>query len=148
MAVKKYRPNENKPCVYRYTDLEDNVIKYVGIVHSGTLAGRIYNHAAEEWCRGKVWRIEYIECETRAEVEAFEAHLIALYKTYRYYNKCKASWGINHFLPDIENLWTPVHTCIFADLEAYKTAKAIRQSIKVGKYEIARILLDCLEFTR
>lgn len=27
----------NKPCVYRYIDTTDNVVKYVGIVHKSKL---------------------------------------------------------------------------------------------------------------
>lgn len=34
-------------CIYRYTDLTDNIIKYVGIVWSGnrTLKQRLYEHS-------------------------------------------------------------------------------------------------------
>ena len=76
--------------VYRYIDADDNKIKYVGIVYGKSLGEWITAHASQDdWRYKGNWRIEYFECETRSEAEAFESHLIALYKTYEYYNKAK-----------------------------------------------------------
>ena len=77
-----------KPCVYRYIDKKDGIVKYVGIVYKQSLQKRIQDHLYnDEWCKNGNWKIEYFECETKSEVEAFEAHLIALYKTEKYFNK-------------------------------------------------------------
>ncbi len=135
-----------KPCVYRYTDTEDGIIKYVGIVHSGTLMGRVYVHANnDEWCKNSYWNVEYFECDTRAEAEAFEAHLIALYKTYDYYNKCKARWGINKYLPDVENWWKtiPYYNC--TDKDTYIVVQYIRRLIREGDIETAKKLMEYIE---
>ena len=91
--------------VYRYTDLTDNVIKYVGIVWSDnrTLLQRIKEHYLyDEWCKDKEWKIEYL-CEnidTRTDAEYMEAHYIARYETNKYYNKAKSGWGISSFIQD------------------------------------------------
>ena len=75
--------------VYRYTDLEDLLIKYVGIVYgeTRTLQQRLNEHKNNDaWCKNKNWRIEYFYVNTRTDAECLEAHFIALYKTYNYYN--------------------------------------------------------------
>ena len=136
---------KQNPCVYRYIDTEDNIVKYIGIVHSGTLMGRLYNHSKENWCEPRYWKVEYFECDTRAEVEAFEAHLIALYKTYNYYNKCKASWGINKYLPNVETWWKPTHYYNCTDRETYEVVKLIKKLARAKERELALMLLDCIE---
>jgi len=90
--------------VYRYTDVADSIIKYVGIVWSDnrTLEQRIREHEVQdEWCFKRKWIIEYIEYDihTRTDAEYIESHLISLYKTDNYYNKKKSGWGISEFLP-------------------------------------------------
>ena len=96
-------------CIYRYVDLEDNIIKYVGIVWSDnrTLKQRVTQHLLDTWYKNKSWKIEYIEeniC-TRTDAEYFEAHYISLYRTDKWYNCSKANWGISHYLPNRENDW-------------------------------------------
>jgi len=95
--------------VYRYTDLSDNIIKYVGIVWSDNmeLKNRIDAHHRDDWYAGTFWKIEYLSenIVTRTDAEYFEAHYISLYGTDKYHNKMKAGWGISHFLPDRENEW-------------------------------------------
>jgi hypothetical protein len=56
-----------------------------------------------------IWRIEYFECENKSEAEAFESHLIALYGTDKYFNTNKVGWGLNQYLPDIENKWKTLY---------------------------------------
>lgn len=133
------------PCVYRYIDTADNIVKYIGIVHSGTLKGRLYNHAKEKWCEPRYWKVEYFECNTRAEAEAFEAHLIALYKTYNYYNKCKANWGLNKYLPDVETWWRPTHFYNCTDMETYQFVRLIKRLIKLKEKDLALELLNYIE---
>ena len=88
--------------VYRYTDLADNIIKYVGIVYgeNRTLKQRVYEHFRDdEWCEGKQWKIEYINVKNRTDAEHFESHFIAIFKTYQYYNDAKSNWGESDYLP-------------------------------------------------
>lgn len=96
--------------VYRYTDKKDGIIKYVGIVWSEkvTLQDRIRQHEIrDEWCKNSDWHIEFIEknINTRTDAEYWEAHLISLYETDKYFNICKSGWGISSFLPNIEDEW-------------------------------------------
>ena len=96
--------------IYRYTDLEDNVIKYVGIVWSKnrTLKQRIKEHELyDEWCCDKKWKIEYIteDIKTRTDAEYLESHYISLYETDKYYNVKKKGWGISSFIQDKEAEW-------------------------------------------
>ena len=93
--------------VYRYTDLKDNKIKYVGIVWSKnrTLAQRLNEHLKlDDWCHNN-YKVEYLEVANRTEAESLESHFIALYKTYKFYNNATSDWGINSFIPDMENDW-------------------------------------------
>lgn len=88
--------------VYRYTDLADNIIKYVGIVWSdnGTLRQRINEHTKDEWYTTSQWKIEYFEKEvkTRTDAEFLESHFISLYETDKWFNNKKSGWGISNFL--------------------------------------------------
>lgn len=97
--------------VYRYTDLSDNIIKYVGIVwgKNRTLKQRLIEHKKyDDWCKSKNFKIEYIEqdIDNRTDAEYFEAHYISLYNTDHYYNIKKAGWGISKYLPNREDDWT------------------------------------------
>ena len=93
---------------YKYTDLADNIVKYIGIVQveGRTVSKRAKDHfyapKDKEWFREKIWKIEYIYCKTRSDCEALENHCIALYGTYKYYNKAKANWGLCTFIGDIK----------------------------------------------
>lgn len=92
-------------CVYRYTDLEDGIIKYVGIVWSEnrTLKQRVKEHATnDDWCKNKSWLIEFIEenINSRTDAEYFEAHYISLYETDKWFNQKKSGWGKSSFLPE------------------------------------------------
>lgn len=97
------------PCVYRYTDKADNIIKYVGIVWSDrrSLEQRIKEHSKEEKFQGHNWEIEYIDCEgrSRTDTEYLEAHYISLYQTYKYLNSGKSNWGVSQIISDNENEW-------------------------------------------
>lgn len=140
-------PKTNKSfCVYRYIDVYDGIIKYVGIVRTGKLCDRLQAHERDdEWCKDKPWYVEYFECNNQSEAEAFEAHLIALYKTYNYYNKCKAHWGINKYLPDVENWWKtiPYYNC--TDKDTYIVVQYIRRLIREGDIETAKKLMEYIE---
>lgn len=96
-------------CVYRYIDVEDNVIKYVGIVWSSnsSLEKRVKQHLTDYWYPKHVWKIEYLDypIESRTDAEYIESHFIALYQTNKYYNRSKAGWGVSSFIPDVEKQW-------------------------------------------
>ena len=71
-------------CVYRFIDLEDNIIKYVGIVfgEKRTLYQRTYDHiTCDEWCKNSSWRVEYIDVSNRTEADSLESHFISVYNT-------------------------------------------------------------------
>jgi hypothetical protein len=89
--------------VYRYIDLEDNIVKYVGIVwgENRTLYQRINEHKLyDDWTINKNFKIEYTKTniKTRTDAEYFEAHYISLYKTDKWFNKSKSGWGVSTFL--------------------------------------------------
>lgn len=99
--------------VYRYTDLSDGIIKYVGIVWSEnrTLEQRIREHEKDEWCQGTNWKIEFI-CEdirSRTDAEYLESHYISLYETGKWFNKNKNGWGISKYLP-VNSNWKEYDT--------------------------------------
>lgn len=90
--------------VYKYTDLKDNIVKYVGIVYSNqrSLKQRVSEHYARDaWCKQSTFRIEYFECRNKTEATALENHFISLYKTYKYYNKTPNNGKLS-FVPQIE----------------------------------------------
>lgn len=91
--------------VYRYVDLHDEVIKYVGIVWSEnrTLKQRIKEHSEQDdWCIGGCWRVEYLQKEVKSRIDAelLEAHYISKFKTNEWYNVSKANWGTSELLQD------------------------------------------------
>jgi len=96
--------------IYRYTDLADGIIKYVGIVWGKTrsLQQRINEHERnDEWCFVRRWKIEYIEIgiNNRTEAEFFESHFISLYGTDKYFNVKKSDWGTSDLVPFTEDNW-------------------------------------------
>lgn len=129
--------------VYRYTDISDGIIKYVGIVHKSSLDKRLSDHAyRDDWCKGHNWKVEYFCCNNRSEAEAFESHLIAKYKTWKYYNKSKAGWGENSFLPNVEDKWKEATVTPFADYETLEASIEFRKLLRSGHAKEARQLIN------
>lgn len=121
--------------VYRYTDLNDGIIKYIGIVWSGnrTLKERIKEHKLNDsWCKNGKWKIEYLdeEINTRNEAEALESHLIALYNTWQYFNKSKKTHGINKYIPEMDYKWKIFD---FEDKDILPKEKTITASIRITR---------------
>ena len=89
--------------VYRYIDLKDNKTKYIGIITRRSKKrckeDRLKEHRVKDWWANGNYKIEYFTVYSRTDAEAFESHLIALYKTYEYYNKAKKDWGLSAYLP-------------------------------------------------
>lgn len=143
------KETEKTLCVYRYTDIEDEQIKYVGIVRKGKLSNRLQSHETDdEWCKNRGWFIEYFDCDTQSEAEAFEAHLIALYGTDKYYNVKKAGWGINKYLPDVEKWWKPAMNPTCADFETMRAFRKFKKAVAERNYEEAKRLFESFEITR
>lgn len=136
-----------KFAVYRYIDMADGITKYVGIVKNGTLIKRIYAHRRDSWCQGKNWKVQYFECDNQSEVEAFESHLIALYETHKFYNKSKSNWGINKYLPSVEDWWKNAENGVYADYETFLFAKKFREILKAKRYDLARELINYVEYS-
>ena len=136
-----------KPCVYRYVDTESGITKYVGIVYKGSLEKRLTAHMCmDPWANDACWKVEYFECKNRSEAEAFESHLIALYETHKYYNKANANWGLNRFLPDVEEWWQIAVMPKYENLEIMKFALFIRDLIRQERRKDVLFLLDFIDF--
>lgn len=91
--------------VYRYIDLCDGVVKYIGIVYSEdrSLDDRVREHARNDnWCKTRKWKIQYIVVNNRSEAETYETHFISLYNTGNYFNKAKTDRGVVSFIPEVE----------------------------------------------
>lgn len=94
--------------VYRYTDLSDGIIKYIGIIWSEnrTIIQRIQEHYLyDDWCKNKRWKIEYIVIDNKTDCEGLEGHFISLYNTGKWYNKSKVKWGISKIYSMINWEW-------------------------------------------
>ena len=98
--------------VYRYIDLNDNQIKYVGIVWSGnrTLKQRVEEHYNNDsWCDKGHWRIEYVlrDVNTRTDAEYLEAHYTNKFRDpdYEWFGKTKLNWGESEIIDDSNDKW-------------------------------------------
>lgn len=101
-------------CVYRYIDINDEQIKYIGICNNGKLPERHRSHMSDDWFRSGEYVCEYIKFHNRTETEAMESHLISVYGTDKFYNKAKAGWGEASFIDTpLEVDWTlaPWYDC-------------------------------------
>lgn len=89
--------------MYRYTDLNDNTVKYIGIITGAKnrcLEERLREHRKKnEWSKG-YYQIDFFAVKSRTDAEAYESHLIAKYNTQNYYNKAKTGWGLSDYLPE------------------------------------------------
>ena len=95
--------------VYKYTDKNDGVVKYVGIIRKeSNFPKRFQQHKSDSWANDGDWEISYIEVSSTTDAEALEGHFITLYETDSYYNKSKSTWGVCSFAP--ENLTWKVWT--------------------------------------
>lgn len=104
--------------VYRYRDIEDNIIKYVGIVWSDnrTLLQRAREHYLyDDWCHNGNFEIEYIEVNSRTDCECLEGHFISVYSTDKWYNKGKSTWGMSDIYSKIAWKWEKLQYKNFDD---------------------------------
>ena len=131
--------------VYRYVDLHDEKIKYVGIVWSGnrTLEQRVKEHSKQdEWCVNGCWRVEYLQKEVKSRIDAelLEAHYISQFKTNEWYNTSKANWGTSELLQnDAEEVWREYTT--IGDIKPSTMTDKIEEGyISVEYYNNALVL--------
>ena len=94
--------------VYKYKDLDDGVVKYIGITDN--LDRRISQHKKEGGFLGHRWDICYLQVPTKSDAESLEAHFIAVYNTHLFLNKAKAQWGQLSFYNDQTYEWKPYST--------------------------------------
>lgn len=91
--------------VYRYIDLIDYIIKYIGISQDyNGFKGRVRDHYGQWWGKLSTYRIEYTEVATINDANCLEGHLIAYYETYKYFNKSKKKWGKCSWISDEDSI--------------------------------------------
>lgn len=97
--------------VYKYTDKSDGLVKYVGIVcreGKNALNKRIKEHSnVDDWATSHNWDLHYIEVKTKNDAHALEGHFIAYYKSYEWFNKAKADYGLLSFVDSNKFEWKP-----------------------------------------
>lgn len=121
--------------IYRYIDLADNIIKYVGIVwaNNRTLQQRMQEHEKNDnWCFVRRWKVEYIETNinNRTEAEFFESHFITLYQTYKYFNIKKQNWGTSDLVQFSDNDWKEFNDDIYKENKHKNTIKRLEAQIE------------------
>lgn len=99
-------------CIYRYVNKNTEQVEYIGLVYDRPLYKRIGEHAKMEHWNSQKYRVDYITCSSRTDVEFLEAHFIAKYKTYNYYNEAKKKMGESKLLDDKEFHWIELYSCI------------------------------------
>ena len=136
------------PYVYRYIDLNDGVVKYIGIIKADTnFPTRFKSHFSDEWHKTSYWKIEYITVETIADAEILEGHFIWFYKTGKYYNKAKTAWGRCSFVPDPDKFVWLIYTIEPKTVMENRHRKSIKKFYKTKPTEIeCKTIADALRF--
>ena len=135
--------------VYKFTDLSDEKVKYVGIVYAEgrTLYQRVYEHFRDdEWCKGD-FRIEYINVNSRTDASAYESHYITLYKTYEYFNKDKSDWGLSEYLLNRDSEWEALPYTNFNHMKKYTTTHS-RRKRRIFQYSLDGVFIREWESAR
>ena len=130
------------PYVYKYTDLKDNQVKYIGIIKKeGNFPKRVNQHQGDWGYSKGDWVISYVKVPTQTDAEMLEAHLIEYYNTTQFYNRAKGGWGLSSYLPDAEELeWiqveskreaiSPTDTSILSLAQWEELIKLIRRTVE------------------
>ena len=138
------------PYVYKYTDLQDGTVKYVGIIRTDSnFPMRFIQHKSDRWHKTSYWHIEYFEVETITDAEAIEGHLIWLYGTGEYYNKAKTTWGKCTFIPEADLLWSTYIKEDASEMEerSRQLAQIIPEPRKIEKDAISTVADVLREYT-
>lgn len=119
------------PYVYRYIDIKQMEVVYIGKVSGFSLDNLGSRHAAhqrEQWYKDMGSAnvlLQYIETESHADADILETYLISRYAhTGQLFNKAKADWGkssINWF-PGINAVWHDYDTSL--TMGGYSVASA------------------------
>lgn len=131
------------PYVYRYTDKADNIIKYVGIVHSTKpLEQRVLEHSKEEKFQGIDWKIEFINYPnaTRTDLEMIESHLITLYETANYLNVAKTAFGLSMFIKGDLDGWEE-----YTGRKEYSVKKINKETAKEDPHYFEQFYVNDIE---
>jgi hypothetical protein len=134
--------NDLNYCVYRYIDINDNIVKYIGIVNQGTLPNRHKTHQREDWYKEGTYLCQYIQLNNQSETEALESHLITYYGTDQYYNKAKAGWGLNSFIqtPNEEEWKDLEYNTVEAWMDGFNYSARFRKGKKDDSFSADEIL--------
>lgn len=126
------------PYVYRYTDKKDIKVKYIGIIKKeSNFPNRFKQHLVDSWYDKGLWRIDYVKVATITDAEALEGHFIWFYRTDKYYNTAKTSWGKCSFAPNPNELdWIK-----YEDRSIFPQKKKHKKQRMKRKYEFTRRLL-------
>lgn len=131
--------------IYRYVDIIEDTIKYVGIVYANrSLRSRIKEHIRnDDWAEDSVWKVEYQEFPnmSRTDLEYLESHLISYYRTYRWYNTSKGDWGASSLVNIDEDKWVEFDY-INTKYEEILTQKTRDLYVKLKQYEALPEFLD------
>lgn len=137
------------PYIYRYTDLADNKIKYVGLVYEDSrtrLCRRLVEHThdcnkkSSPWSKYKKasFKIEVLgpdQVKTKNDAEMLEAHFIATYETFNEINDAKKTWGRSSFIDNSIFHWEEIPEQEITSYLDIKTGK--QDTIKSAKAEAA-----------
>ena len=129
--------------LYKYTDKNDNIVKYIGIVYNRSLSKRIKEHEYDNWFDKGDWKIEYITLQSRTDAEFLEAHFISFYQTYLWYNVCKKSWGTSNLISN-----TNLHWKLYTKSQKAQgklNAKKTNDYLQKTKYSIETDIKECIE---
>lgn len=109
--------------VYRYINKETNNVEYVGLVYNRPLYKRIREHATMEKWDSQKYKVEYITCTSRTDLEYLEAHFIAKFKTYKFNNSAKKNMGESELIDDSKFEWIELHPYIVDGFTVKEMAK-------------------------
>lgn len=126
------------PYIYKYEDPDTEQVVYVGISRDyDTLLRRFAAHKNNDpWGVLKLWNIYTAEVKTQSDAEVLEGHFIALYETYRFYNKAKAGWGVCSFVPEIVwRKWTPLEGKNYQEV-----LRTQREQLRANIYDMRRTI--------
>lgn len=112
---------------------------YIGIIKPRKQNGDILRERIIEHFRRETWsfgnyKVDYFIVNSRTDAEFFEAHLIALYKTYKYYNIAKSDWGISEYLPNEIN-WIEYMQYNCSNLNDFYQIKSNNQETHIFRKE-------------
>lgn len=127
------------PYVYRYTDLDDNTVKYIGIIKNDThFPGRFDDHKRDKLA-GRNWKIEYIYVSTITDAEALEYHFIAFYQTYNWFNVAKRNGGLCTFAPSVYEFEWEEYECLDRDGSIFSKFRQLSGEIDATRSKCERL---------